>query len=178
MVTPSGELRTLATFSGTNGAQPMSQLVLGPKGELYGTTLAGGIDFNGDPFTGNGTLFKVSRKGGLSIVHYFAGYPDDGALPEFGPLIRDREGNLYGTTQAGGVNGGGTIYRLNRSGTVSILHSWRSGEPWGGLTWDGTGLNCIGTTWQDGEFGYGTVFKLNVLSTEWQRATFLTANQR
>jgi uncharacterized repeat protein (TIGR03803 family) len=49
----------------------------------------------------------------LAVLHTFTGTPD-GALP-YGTLIRDTNGNLYGTTLEGGVDGVGTVFKLTKS---------------------------------------------------------------
>jgi len=105
-----------------------------------------------------------------TIVHSFAGYPIDGAGPN-GELIQDAAGNFYGTTNQGGANGGGTVFKLDPSGTVTILYDFTGGAdgagPEAGLFRDTDGT-FYGTTYAGGAYGFGTVFKLdtnNVLTT-------------
>jgi len=87
----------------TDGTHPQAGLVFDRKGNLYGTTWNGG--------TSNlGTLFKVTPSGTETVLHSFGAYPD-GVFPE-GDLVFDSEGNLYGTTEQGGTNGGGTVFKL------------------------------------------------------------------
>lgn len=59
----------------------------------------------------------------LRVVHNFSGAPDDGMFPEPGVQF-DSAGNLYGTTQYGGAFDGGTIYKIAKDGTESILYSF------------------------------------------------------
>ena len=78
-------LTTLATFNGTNGADPYASLVQGIDGNLYGTTLGKGAF--------QGTVFKVTTGGMLTVL---------GALGRTYPIaavVQGRNGNLYGTTQ-------------------------------------------------------------------------------
>ena len=101
----------------------------------------------------------------------------DGAYPEFGDLLFDRVGNIYGTTEEGGVMGCsyqagcGTVYELSpsRSGwTESVLYAFTGPDgqyPSSGIILDNTG-NLYGTTGQGGLYGGGTVFQL-VHSTGW-----------
>ena len=76
----------------------------------------------------------------------------------------DRAGNLYGTTQFGGANGGGTVFELSPTGTETVLYSFGSQSGDGlnsraGLVFDKKG-NLYGTTINGGAYGQGTVFKL------------------
>jgi len=93
--------------NGTDGASPDSLLVLGKKGTIYGTTLGGGAHFSdGYP----GTVFKLSPSGVETILYSFGGQSGDGYWPN--GLVRDKKGNLYGTTNAGGANGEGTVFKV------------------------------------------------------------------
>src|SRR6266571_4177312 len=77
-------------------------------------------------------------------------------------LIQDSAGNLYGTTQSGGASGVGTVYKLEPSGTFTVLHSFDSSDganPTAGLVQDSAG-NLYGTTVNGGASGNGTVYKL------------------
>jgi uncharacterized repeat protein (TIGR03803 family) len=79
-ITPAGELTSLVSFSGTNGAHPMSALRQAANGIIYGTTSGGGIGFQNTLYTGHGTIFKMTPRGRLITLHFFTGYPDDGSL--------------------------------------------------------------------------------------------------
>ena len=84
----------LYTFQGSpDGSMPMGSLVMDAKGNLYGTTWAGGM-------YGAGTVFKLTPTGDESILHSFSGQADGGS-PMDG-LVMDGQGNLYGTTLLGG----------------------------------------------------------------------------
>ncbi len=153
-----GKETILHSFAGTpDGEDPRSVLVRDAAGNLYGTTQYGGSS------GGYGTVFKLDANGKLTLLHSFAGTPD-GEDPYAG-LLRDKTGNLYGTTQYGGAGGGyGTVFKLSSKGKLTLLHSF-SGTPDGvnplaGLLRDGAG-NLYGTTHYGGTAGgYGTVFKL------------------
>jgi uncharacterized repeat protein (TIGR03803 family) len=104
----------------------------------------------------------------FTTLHNFAGYPADGAQPYAG-LLRDASGNLYGTTVDGGPStncggyGCGTVFKIDPSGTLTLLHSFSGNDgasPYGGLTLDSSG-NLYGTTYYGGSSGQGTVFKLD-----------------
>lgn len=136
-----------------DGALPASGLLLDAKGNLYGTTSNDGIAHAG-------TIFKLSPTGKETLLHKFGG-TGDGICP-YGSLLRDANGDFYGTTMYGGANGDGTVYRLTSNGQEAVLHSfaWSDGmNPFGGLVQDAVG-NLYGTTAVGGTSGFGTVFKI------------------
>jgi len=127
-VDSTGNETVLYTFPGTgvDGSQPQAGLVLDAQGNLYGTTLSGGAYYM------YGTVFKVDAAGNETVLHSF-GRPgsDDGANPLAG-LVRDAQGNLYGTT----VNGGhccGTVFKVDSTGRETVLYNftggWVGGRP-------------------------------------------------
>ena len=99
-----GEPQTLFTFDIVNGAKPNSPLTSGNDGDLYGTTAEGGA-------FGQGTIFRFNPRGFIQADLISFNGPN-GALPASG-LILAGDGNLYGTTSAGGAYGYGEIYRLS-----------------------------------------------------------------
>lgn len=154
-VTPStGTLATLASFNGANGDGPVAGLVEDSAGNFYGTTENGGAK-------GDGAVFEVSAgNNALTILVSFNG--SNGNSP-VGGLIEDAAGNLYGTTENGGVTGNGTAFQVApATGAVTTLVSFNgtSGDsPIAGLVADTSG-NLYGTT-QDGDGGQGNVFELS-----------------
>src|SRR6266852_4428472 len=113
------ELTTLYSFTGDDGAVPEAGLIADAAGNLYGTTNRGGAG-------GRGTVFQLAPHGTLTVLHSFTG--SDGATP-FAGLIADAAGNLYGTTWAGGastncIEGCGTVFQLDPSGTLNVLYSF------------------------------------------------------
>jgi len=151
----------LHAFAGPDGATPHGGLVRDGSGNLYGTTSSGGA-------SGLGTIFKVDTSGTETVLHSFTGNPD-GANPYAG-LVMDNSGNLYGTTENGGSFGFGTIFKIDTSGSESVLHSFAGGssdgaDPKAGVILDATG-NLYGTTFRGGSGGKGTVFELDTTNTE------------
>jgi uncharacterized repeat protein (TIGR03803 family) len=147
--------KVLYSFTGgSDGGNPLDGLTVDSTGNLYATTNAGGA------FT-YGVVFKVTRSGVESVLHNFAG-GTDGANPE-GGLIRDKAGNIYGTTTAGGTSGTGTVFAITAAGKEVVLYSFAGGTdgavPEAGLALDAAG-NLYGTTSAGGSNGNGTVFKL------------------
>jgi len=155
-------LTVLYSFSGgTDGAQPYARLVPDVSGNAYGTTAVGG-DLNACPGLGCGVIFKLDKSGQYHVLYTFAGGVD-GANPWSG-LLRDSTGNLYGTTEAGGTAGFGTVFRLSRGGVKTTLYNFQSGQdgayPFGQLISDEQG-NLYGTTYRGGPADAGTVYKLS-----------------
>jgi uncharacterized repeat protein (TIGR03803 family) len=87
---------------GTDGGSSTSTLVFDAKGNLYGTTSAGG-----GTSCDCGTVFKVTPGEKESILHSFGG--TDGHNPYYG-LTPGANGDLFGTTAAGGLSGQGTVF--------------------------------------------------------------------
>ncbi len=94
-----------------------------------------------------------------SILHSFTGGTTDGEYPS-ASLLRDADGNLYGTADGGGSLQGGTVFMLDSLGNETTLYNFPSiGSPVGALVSDTQG-NLYGTTWEGGAYGGGTVFKV------------------
>ena len=180
-LTPSGGTWTekvLYSFQNdtTDGANPLREnLVFDAKGNLYGTTNAGGA-------SGLGTVFElVAGTGGTwtqKVLYSFQNNSLDGINPVAG-VVFDAAGNLYGATAAGGANGYGTVFELaGGSGgtwTYKVLHTFAingtdGAEPQGGLLLDAQG-NIFGTTYYGGNYGQGlhlgTVFELSPIGGAW-----------
>jgi len=150
-----GELTTLASFAGANGAQPYAGLVLGKDESFYGTTSQGGT--NGFP-TGFGTIFKLTPAGSLSTLVFLNS--NNGAKP-YGSLVQTPNGFLYGTTWQGGVSNLGTLFRVSTNGVFNSLLSFTNNngaKPSARLTLGTDGL-LYGTTQFGGASNQGTVFR-------------------
>jgi uncharacterized repeat protein (TIGR03803 family) len=165
-ITPGGTLVTLYSFCSqsacTDGDGPLAGLIEAGSGDFYGTTTYGGAN-------GQGTVFKITQGGTLTTLYSFCSQAEctDGENPH--SALVEAAGNLYGTTEGGGgVNVGGTIFKITPSGTLTTLYSFC---PHSGCT-DGsyplTGLiqatngTLYGTTELGGADGWGTVFSLSV----------------
>jgi uncharacterized repeat protein (TIGR03803 family) len=183
-LSPSGTGYTetvLYSFAGPpDGGNPTAGVFADSAGNLYGTTFQGGIAPCAGDF-GCGTIFKLSPSSTgytETVLYSFAGSPD-GALP-VGGLLADSAGNLYGTTEEGGIGscnelfgeplGCGTVFKLSPSGTgytETLLYRF-TGSPDGaspsGLIADAAG-NFYGATSGGGAYGFGTVFKLSPSGT-------------
>ncbi|MGA2591887.1 MAG: choice-of-anchor tandem repeat GloVer-containing protein [Bryobacteraceae bacterium] len=120
-LTTAGQLTTLHQFAGTDGASPNS-LILAKDQTLYGTTLGG----NTACPSGCGTVFHIDAQGHFSTLYAFSG--PDGQYPA--NLLQGLDGNLYGTTGAGGVccsqPPAVTVFKLTKAGDISTLYTFCS----------------------------------------------------
>jgi uncharacterized repeat protein (TIGR03803 family) len=177
-ITPNGMLTTLYSFcaqSGcTDGANPLAGLVQAANGDFYGTTSSGGA--NCVPY-GCGTVFKITPNGTLTTLYSFCAQSGctDGANPWAG-LVQAANGDLYGTTWAGGTDPfgggyGGTVFKITPSGTLTTLYNFcsQSGCTDGEYIISGlvqaTNGDFYGTASQGGADGNGTVFKITLSGT-------------
>jgi len=155
-ISTTGVLTNLHSFTGYDGAGP-TWLAQGSDGNLYGTTTVA-YGANG----GYGTVFRISTNGVLTNLHVLNG-DNEGGSPK-APLVQGSDGNLYGTTYAGGTNGYGygTVFRISTNGAFSSLYSFtggNDGEAPNGLV-QGSDGDFYGTT-SSGFVNFGTVFKIS-----------------
>ena len=115
-LTTNGSLTTLFDFKLADGEIPSAKLIFGNDGNLYGTTRIGGFTGDNPGGSGLGTVFRITRDGMFSPLILFQG--TNGSNP-VAPLALGGDGNLYGTTAHGGSNGGGTIFRVSSTVTVT-----------------------------------------------------------
>ena len=150
-------------FAG-DGTHPDGALIEGTDGNFYGMTSAGG-----SANTGNGTVFKLTPAGAETVLYSFAGAPSDGNLPYAVRLLQGSDGNFYGTTEGGGTNNLGIVFRLTAAGIETVLYSFSGGpndgdSPVGNLI-EGSDGSLYGTTAFGGAYGKGSVFKLTPSGT-------------
>lgn len=154
----------LYSFKGgpTDGQGPSGSLIMDSAGNFYGTTAEGGAN-------GYGTVFRIDTAGAETVLHSFAGGPIDGQQPQAG-LSMDSAGNLYGTTEYGGANNCGTVFKIDTASAETVLYSFAGGtadgqQPQAGLIMDSAG-NLYGTTTFGGADRQGTVFKVSATGVE------------
>ena len=164
-INTSGKLTTVHAFTGasntpTDGQAPYAGLFRDKAGNLFGTTFWGGLSFALDS-NGCGTVYEVNPNGvgiGLYSFECFLNSASDGWRPA-SSLVEDSAGNLYGTTELGGLvdcsspfsnTGCGTVFELTpgSSGwTETILYKFTGGTdgsaPMAGLVIDSQGLSLI-----------------------------------
>jgi uncharacterized repeat protein (TIGR03803 family) len=155
----SGQITYLYNFckriNCADGSFPVGPLVQDSSGNLYGVASSGG--------NGGGVVFELSPQSGKTawnetVLYGFSG-GNDGGSPN-GGLIMGGLGNLYGTTQLGGLNGGGTLFQVSPAGNETVVYNFPSGaNPQAGLIIDNAG-NLYGTTNAGGLHGHGDVFEV------------------
>ncbi len=156
----------LVSFNGTNGADPEAGLIADANGNLFGTTASGGAN-------GGGTVFEIAKiAGGYAstptvLVSFCSQTSCAGGAEPVAGLIADANGNLFGTTEFGGANGGGTVFEIAKTAggyastpTVLVSFNRTNGSfPEAGLLADANG-NLFGTTRSGGANDLGTVFEI------------------
>jgi uncharacterized repeat protein (TIGR03803 family) len=150
----SNTITTIASFSGSNGRTPYGGVTLDAQGNLYGTTRLGGAN-------NDGAVWEIA-KGSGTITPQASFNGGNGKAPYAG-VTSDAQGNLYGTTTAGGANSAGTIWEIaSGSGTLTTLFSFNTTNgqmPVGGVTLDAQG-NLYGTTNMGGADGTGAIWEI------------------
>jgi uncharacterized repeat protein (TIGR03803 family) len=171
-LTPDGESgwreKTIHFFDVNDGYQPVSALVFDPTGNLYGTAGSGGL-------YGGGVVFELTPVSGgewADTILYNFGGPGDG-VDAASQVVFGPDGNLYGSTAAGGASNCGIVYRLEPGPTPwlgweeTILHDFANSQedgcnPRASVVFDAQG-RLYGTTSGGGTWSSGTVFELTPL---------------
>ncbi len=109
-ITPGGALTTLANFNGTNGSIPTAGLLKDADGKFYGTTSNGGA-FDA------GTVFSITPAGAFTTILEFN--DTENGRPNGSPLIRGRDGSLYGMKKGSG----GSVYRILTAGAPLVTNA-------------------------------------------------------
>jgi uncharacterized repeat protein (TIGR03803 family) len=151
-----GAFNTQGQAINATGANPRAGLLLAADGNFYGTAYQGGP-------AGNGTVFRMTPAGDVTVVHSFTGPSFGGALP-LSDVTQDAAGNLYGTTEFGGYLNQGTAWRISPSGQFSLLHSFSGSlldgyKPYASLLPFDNML--YGVSFTDTTAGIGAIFKLD-----------------
>jgi len=184
-------LSPLNTFNSTDGVGPLSPVIFGPGGLLYGTASEGGNGYcpvlNDD---GCGVVYTLQPQATAchtalcswteTLIHQFSSVQQDGFYPD-GDLAFDQAGNLYGATEFGGNRGDclgfgcGTVFQLSRSGSGWVKKTladfdYTDGDPSivsSGVIIDRAG-NLYGTSQEGGgSGGDGTVFEVSPHGSLW-----------
>ena len=134
--TLTGKFTVLHRFAGgaSDGSEP-NGLIRDEAGNLYGTTFLGGNAGCGSSNGSCGILYKIDPTGKFTLLYSFTGGAD-GGLPI--NAVRDKAGNLYGTTINGGdLNcesnpgtgpGCGTVFEFTTAGALKVLHTFTGGQ--------------------------------------------------
>ena len=145
---------------GADGYHPTAGVTGDPTGNLYGTTSSGGT-------AGYGVVYKVAPTGHETVLYRFTGGADGGTPT--GGVILDSAGNLYGTTTYGGASGAGVVFKLDATGSYTVLYTFTGGadggHPYAGVIRDSAG-NLYGTAYAGGSADYGVVYELDTTGHE------------
>jgi uncharacterized repeat protein (TIGR03803 family) len=163
-VDTAGNETVLHNFGGVgDGIIPAGGPTLDNAGSLYGVTGQGG-SYN------DGVIYKVDAQGNETVLHSFTGATNDGKYPTYTTVVIGPDGNLYGVTQEGGSADAGILYRLNKSGKLTILHNFMGGTTDGcnamGVPLLDKADNFYGVTSSCGSGQYGTVWKVSKIGKE------------
>jgi uncharacterized repeat protein (TIGR03803 family) len=175
-MTEAGQITVIYTFQVHPGTAYFDQgyspgaLAEGNDGFLYGVASAGGPNA-----ASAGTIFKISKTGtGFQVLQTFCTSCTTGGFPN--NIVAGTDGNLYGTTTAGGFFpnnylcqglGCGVVFRITPPGTYTVLHALN------GTTEGSIPLGVIQAS--DGElygtgghFTYpGTIFRVNPANSQY-----------
>ncbi|HTZ97131.1 MAG TPA: choice-of-anchor tandem repeat GloVer-containing protein [Terriglobales bacterium] len=167
-ITPKGQLTTLHSFDGTDGANPIAPLVQATDGKFYGTAAYPGNSQY------NATAFSITPRGAFATLHNFNSSNEGNPLSG---LIQASDGNFYGVTPDGGVGswgcGGsgppcGMVFRLGADGNLTTIYSFctQSSCPDGALPFgrlvQATDGSLYGSTEIGGAYGEGTLFRITL----------------
>ncbi len=157
---------TVVSFDAANGWGPNGGVVLS-GGTLYGVTGLGGM-----PGLGNGVVYSVHTDGSsLTALTAFAGF-NGAADPRTGLALSGSM--LFGTTEAGGTNGTGTLFEIGTNGSGYAQVKEFSAVDNTGANPDGDDPRAVmvlsggmfyGTTRYGGTNGSGVVFRMNADGT-------------
>jgi len=183
-LTPDGRFQVIYNFCAqvncADGGAPSNGLILGADGNFYGTTDAGGANFNAAACANYvvscpGTVFKMTPSGELTTLYNFCSQPHCADGFDAVSLLQARDGNFYGVAQAGGIliqngpcdHGCGTVFKLTPAGKFTVLYTFCSepgcmdgARPVGLM--QGTDGNFYGMTYYGGTSyeSWGTVFQI------------------
>ena len=162
-ITPSGTETPLYSFgnSSQDGESPaFVALVQGSDGSFYGTTYYGGAN-------GDGTVFELSSTGTETTLYSFGSNGSDGINPGAG-LVQGTDGDLYGTTELGGANSQGTVFKIAAPG--SGVRFDFNGDARSDLIWYNTASGDVSTWFMDDQtvLAFNGSFASVAPSSGWQ----------
>ncbi len=168
----SATVTDLTGASSSNGLSGRGEMLLANDGNFYVAQSAGGSG-------GAGAVMRVAPDGTTVVVHGFKGDTTEAALPYAG-LIQANDGNLYGTSYAGGTNSAGTVYRVGLDGSYATVYAFDAKNkggyrPYAGVVQGPDGA-LYGTTLQGGTGNTGTLFRVTLAGVHTELLSFTGAN--
>ncbi len=161
-----GHYTVLYRFTGkADGKNPLSGVIRDASGNLFGTTYQGGTRYSG-----SGTVFKLDSSGKETVLHTFIPNEQaDGSYPY--AAVTPFGEDFYGTTAGGGTGESGTVFKLDKANTETVLYNFLgvtdgSNPQDSPVVLDASG-NLYGTTENGGDSNFdGTVFKVDQSGVE------------
>jgi len=118
-ITTNGALSAVGSFNKTNGSAPMGPFYIDPEGTIFGLTYRGGTN-------DQGAVFRASTNGSIScLLSFNINGVAHAAFPSYG-LVRGRDGAFYGTSEFGGANQVGSVFRVTINGALTEVGSFTS----------------------------------------------------
>lgn len=150
-ITPAGVLTTLHNFSGSDGSEPRTGVVRGKNGSFYGTTCGFNPPWTAYSITASGKFKTINNTAGLDICG-------------LAPLRLGDDGNLYGTTTAGGPTQQGTVFRMSPAGALKVIFAgdFANGSNLAAPVVQANDGLLYGATEANGSGGFGVLFKLSL----------------
>lgn len=154
---------TLFSFAGTNGRNPQAGLLEASDGFLYGTTSYRSTN-------SYGTAFRLGKTADdFTVLRTFWGTNSEGWYPQ-AAFVEGNDGALYGTTTDGGLEGSGTVFKLNKDGSgYGVVHHFSRDNGDGQIPLTGffkaTNGLFYGTTSRGGSADYGSVFSFDPVTS-------------
>ncbi|TKK69338.1 T9SS type A sorting domain-containing protein [Ilyomonas limi] len=154
-ISTSGAFSVIKNFNySTDGAHPNGHLVLASDGNYYGTTYSGGAN-------SAGTIYKLTPGGVFTVIHNMNMATEGGN--SYSSLTEGTDGNLYGLAYYGGTYNYGTVFKITKTGNLTVLKHLNGasdgGYPQSDLIQAKDG-NFYGTCYSGGTGGNGTIFKI------------------
>jgi uncharacterized repeat protein (TIGR03803 family) len=158
---------TLVNFSGTpDGSYPRGSLILASDGNLYGMTYYGGIN-------DKGTIFQFNPQTNTCIKKFDFDGTVSGSRP-LSSFIQATDGNLYGTTNEGGINNFGVLFKYdiqnNQYTKLLDFDGTNTGKnPIASLTQHSVNGLIYGTTGSGGLNSVGVIFEYNITTNQFTK---------
>ncbi len=153
-MTPGGSITVLKNLNlSVDGGYPKGSLIQAKDGNFYGMMSSGSVN-NG------GCIFKITSSGSYTIIRSLSINTDGGRSQ--GHLVQTSDGSFYGTNNAGGANGYGTIFKLTTSGQYTVLKSFTKTDgsnPNGSVVQASDGA-FYGMASGGGTYNYGVIFRI------------------